>query len=144
MDSVGYTDISWSYVADLSPNFDSIHYVKTILIPIKNKNSLGKKDCGKDSVKNEIQPVGDSAVSLPIMQKVYSDSLYVAYVSGYEPSLDSIKIRSPTITNTIIKTKVVNKQRKLNVGITGGYGYGFLSNRFEPFIGVGATYNILE
>ena len=143
-DSVGYTDISWSYVLDQSPKLDSINYVKTISVPIRGRSSLGKKDCKRDNVKEEAQPVGDSAVSLPITQKVYSDSLYTAYVSGYEQSLDSIKIRSPTVTHTIIKTNVVNRSRKLNIGITGGYGYGIFSNRFEPFVGIGITYNILK
>ena len=41
---------------------------------------------------------GDSAmVILPAMQRVYADSLYVAYVSGFEPRLDSISIKVPHI-----------------------------------------------
>lgn len=44
----------------------------------------------------------DSAeVILPIVQKIYSDGLYRAYVSGYRPSLDSLFICSPVREVTI-------------------------------------------
>lgn len=81
----------------------------------------------------------DSAL-IPIEQKVYKDSNYTAWVSGYQPKLDSIFVVSRTAT--IIKT--VPKYRRWNVGITGGYGYGFFSKRFEPYIGVGITVNLLK
>lgn len=53
-------------------------------------------------------------VTLPISQKHYSkDSVYDAWVSGYEPNLDSIRIYDKTntevVTNTIIETRVINK-----------------------------------
>lgn len=58
----------------------------------------------------------DSArtVTLPITQKHYSeDSIYDAWISGYDPNLDSIRIYEKTntevVTNTIIETRVINK-----------------------------------
>lgn len=79
-------------------------------------------------------------VTIPITQKEYRDSNYTAYVSGYMPKLDSIQIYS----KTIIKTQTVTKRNGFNIGLTGGYGYGFFSHKVEPFVGVGITWNIFR
>ena len=79
-------------------------------------------------------------IYLPRKQTEYKDSDYTAYVSGYEAKMDSISVRTKIITKTIIKTKY----RRINIGITGGYGYGINSRTFEPFIGVGVTYNLFK
>ncbi len=81
-------------------------------------------------------------VHIPLTQKEYRDSNYVAYVSGFMPKLDSIQIRSKVITRTITNTKT--KFRTWNIGLTGGYGYGFTSHKFEPFLGVGVTLNLFR
>lgn len=83
------------------------------------------------------------SVVLPITQKEYQDSTYHAWVSGYDPVLDSIRVyqkerlvtQTVTVTNT--KTETIVKHRRLSVGLQGGYGYGFVSKRFEPYIGIG-------
>lgn len=79
-------------------------------------------------------------ITIPITQKTFADSNYTAYVSGYMSNLDSIEIRSRVVTYT----NSVTKSRKWNIGITGGYGYGFISHKIEPFMGIGITYNILK
>lgn len=141
VDSTYTSDISWSYDFVKEPKLDSSVFVRTIIVPIeKGSNCIGK-DCFDDSTKIA-KSVGDSAVSLPIVQKVYSDSTYTAYVSGYEPSLDSILIKQKIITNTLIKTVTIKSTKRWNIGIVGGYGYGILSNRLEPFVGIGFSYNI--
>lgn len=84
---------------------------------------------------------GDS-VAVPISQKVYSDSAYTAYVSGYGQSLDSIKVKTVTIHETVTTTKAVPKFRRWNVGVIGGYGYGFTSRQVEPFVGIGVTLSL--
>ena len=88
----------------------------------------------------------EDSLELEITQKVYSDSTYTAYVSGYRPSLDSIFVRQKVITNTIHEKETieVKKFRRWNLGLIGGYGYGFQSKTFEPFIGVGVTWNIFK
>lgn len=74
-------------------------------------------------------------VSIPLEQKEYRDSDYTAYVSGFNARLDSIEVRSRVTTIT----KTETRWRRWNIGITAGYGYGFLSHKVEPFIGVGLT-----
>ena len=72
------------------------------------------------------------SVEIPITQKVYSDSLYDAWVSGYEARLDSIRIKRETVT----VTKRVPK--RWGVGVQAGVGTG------GAYVGVGITYNILN
>lgn len=78
-------------------------------------------------------------VSLPFVQKQYKDSSYSAWVSGYEPSLDSIKIFPKT---TIIRESKVEKQKDRRWGVYGGVGIG-VSDRVTPYVGIGIGYRIL-
>lgn len=87
------------------------------------------------------QPLGSSdsvAVVVPVSQKTYSDSLYTAWISGYEPHLDSIKIYNHTqyITRTITKQ---SKRSHFGIGLQGGYG--ITPKGFQPYIGVGISVN---
>lgn len=87
----------------------------------------------------------DSAtIILPITQKVYKDSTYEAWVSGYMPALDSIRIFQPTttITNTITNTKIRYKQKRWGLGVQSGIGITL--GKIEPYIGIGISYNILS
>ena len=60
-------------------------------------------------------------VPIPIEQKRYEDSLYTAWVSGFRPALDSIRLHQPEITTTITKT-IVQKAPRLSVGLSVGPG----------------------
>lgn len=84
-----------------------------------------------------VKSIADS-VEIPLTQKEYRDSNYVAWVSGYEPKLDSLHVvsRIERIENT--------RFRRWNIGLTGGYGVGLMSGRLEPYIGIGITINLLK
>ena len=85
-------------------------------------------------------PSADSVeVELPITQKVYGDSTYRAWVSGYRPSLDSIEVYRKTIT---IERTLTQKPKRWSIGVTGGYGYGLLHGRPDVFVGVGVSYRL--
>lgn len=85
-----------------------------------------------------------TTVILPITQKVYKDSTYEAWVSGYMPALDSIRVFQPvtTITNTITQTEVRYKIKRWGLGVQ--VGVGFTPSKIEPYIGLGVTYNIFS
>ncbi|MBR1464950.1 MAG: hypothetical protein IJ607_01150 [Bacteroidaceae bacterium] len=80
-------------------------------------------------------------VEIPIIQKRYEGDDYRAYVSGYEPSLDSIYVFPKT---TVIHERSYKPPNKWHIGITGGCGYGFKSKQAEPYIGIGITYSIFS
>lgn len=82
--------------------------------------------------------VDTAEVSLPIMQKVYKDTNYTAWVSGYEPRLDSITIANKIITKTNTVSK--NKNKRFSLGVQTGFN---VINK-KPYFGVGITYNIIN
>jgi hypothetical protein len=91
---------------------------------------------------NQTPCVDDSIeVALPIVQKRYDDSLYTAWVSGYEPNLDSIRIYTPEVQTTITKT-IVNPSPLITFGIQAGAGFGVINKRPDIFIGVGGQVNL--
>lgn len=79
-------------------------------------------------------------VEIPIFQKEYEDSTYHAWISGYEPKLDSIYVFQKTEFITI-ETMIKQKQKYWHIGPTIGYGYS--SRGFTPFIGVSLTYSLI-
>lgn len=75
-------------------------------------------------------------VEIPITQKIYSDSLYKAYVSGYRARLDSIAIND--------RVHIITRREKMSrwsIGV--GSGYGITPKGFLPYIGVSVNYRIL-
>lgn len=83
--------------------------------------------------------VGDTV--LPVEQKIYRDSDYIAYVSGYRPNLDSIYVcsKTQTVTNDIHHTVKI-KPGRWGLGITAGYGFG--KDGFSPAVIAGISYRI--
>lgn len=84
----------------------------------------------------------DSAlVEVPIEQKIYQDSLYTAWVSGFRPALDSIRLRQPTIVITQTVREPSAKVGHFGWGVTAGPSIIY-SDRLRAGIGVtaGLTY----
>lgn len=86
----------------------------------------------KDSVQVEVQ--------IPIESITYQDSTYRAVVSGYRASLDTIQVYPlhtyTTITNTVIK------QKRINIGVQAGVGYGIFTKKTDLYIGLGVSYRL--
>jgi hypothetical protein len=74
------------------------------------------------------------SVTIPITQKVYEADSYRAYVSGYEPSLDSIFVREKTVHETVT-IPVKQKQSRFGFGVGVGAGYGIINKKPDIFIG---------
>lgn len=113
---------------------------RTVILPIVNK--VSKEYYNKDSfVSESVKQVGgdSAAVVIPITQKVYEDSTYKAWVSGYEPQLDSIFVYQ--------KTQVINhyiREKPKHWGIGLQIGYGCTGKELRPYIGIGVNYNIFR
>ena len=84
---------------------------------------------------------------LPYIQKEFKDSLYEAWVSGYqEVNLDSIRVFKEKQIIEINNTKYVTKykNRPFSVGIQVGAQYNFITKRPEPYLGLGVQYNLFS
>lgn len=70
-------------------------------------------------------------IRLPIESKHYTAESYDAWVSGYEPQLDSINVYHHTI---------VPKPKRWSFGVQGGLG--ITPRGVQPYIGVGIGYKL--
>lgn len=72
------------------------------------------------------------------------------YTSGINTSLDSLKMRlkahKEVITNTVEVTKYVEKKKtfwnRFHIGVQAGYGYGLNYKGLEPYVGIGASFDL--
>lgn len=74
------------------------------------------------------------AVQVPITSKHYGNETYDAWVSGFEPNLDSIRVYQKTqyITTTITKMKPPDKW---DLNVVGGIDYNTASQKYTPYAG---------
>ena len=120
----------------------TITKTKTVLKYVKetSRDTLYLKN-GKDTV-------------LTTENKTYQDTLcnegdsvmLQIAISGVKSNLDSIKAdwrkSTQVITNTITVEKYIKQNKRFNVGVQTGVGYGFTSKQIEPYIGFGIQINI--
>ncbi len=110
-----------------------------------NGNIAQENITGNGNISSENIP--DSAeVEIPITQKVYENSLYRAYVSGYRPNLDSLIIFPQHDITTVTNGYTYPKSRQKRWGIGIHVGYGMTMSRtpqFTPYIGFGISYNLI-
>ena len=120
-----------SYLQPIPTDSLVVRY-ETVRIPYANDTALRvERPTANDSL----------TATIPITQKRYQDSTYTAWVSGYDPKLDSISIYPRHEILTITKT-VRQKPKRWGIGLNVGYGftpkYGM-----QPYVGVGIQYNLL-
>lgn len=123
----------WNRQQELStlPRLDTTEYVETIPIyyPVPRDSVVIRYKYAKLPVKKDTCKVKqdtctpDSAeVVIPITQKIYEDSLYRAWVSGYNAKLDSIEVYS-RMREIRIPVFIPAKRKRWGLGLQAGYGY---------------------
>ena len=74
------------------------------------------------------------AVEVPITSKHYGSDTYDAWVSGFEPSLDSIRVYQRTAYITEIRT-ISKPPNKWELDVVGGIDYNTAQDKYTPFAG---------
>lgn len=115
---------------------DTVYSTDTVFcpVPVASETVI-------DSVYYPVFLPGDTVhdtvfVYIPISQKVYKDSLYTAWVSGYRAKLDSIEVYQK-IQTIYIRDKL--KRKRFGVGVQAGYGYPC-----GMYAGIGVSYNLFS
>lgn len=96
-------------------------------------------DTARVTITDTVRVADSVEVVVPITQRVYGDSTYRAYVSGYRPSLDSIFFYTST---KYVTTVVKEKPKRWGIGLQAGYGYA-PGRGMSPYIGIGVSYNFI-
>ncbi|MBO6254678.1 MAG: hypothetical protein J6O49_13690 [Bacteroidaceae bacterium] len=137
--------------SDTIVHTDTITYIDTVryMKPIPKDSFVIRHQTITDTthvIVNDKDTTIVTNYNVPITQKEYNDSTYHAWVSGYEPTLDSIyvfpkyqQINNTQQINTTI-TKIKYKNRHWGLGVSSGIGYS--PQGFTPYVGVGIQYNI--
>lgn len=86
------------------------------------------------------------SVPIPREQAHYKDTSYEAWVSGYRPALDSIRVFRHDQTIYIDKVMEVKKKSRWGIGLQAGYGAYLVDRQVytTPYVGVGITYNLFS
>lgn len=97
----------------------------------------------QDSATYQSPGIPDSLeIPIPIEQKRYEDSLYTAWVSGFRPALDSIRLHQPEVVTTITRT-IVKPAPRLSVGPSVGPGISIdKHHHMGIYVGFTAQYRL--
>ena len=105
-----------------------------------------KTDTVFDKQGNEIELITDNKTYIDTICAQKDTAIVTSYISGVNAKLDSLKVEMKTAreitTNTIEVTKYIKQNKRFNIGVQTGVGYGFTSRQIEPYIGVGLQINI--
>ena len=123
--------------------------IKFLPVFIAKDNLINIPDSGNNAVQNipdiiSSPSVGhltgpDSvAVEIPITQREYEGEEYHAWVSGYDPKLDSIFVFPRREVVTIKEPP--KRQKRWGIGVFAGYG--MTPHGFQPCAGVSINYNL--
>lgn len=86
-------------------------------------------------------------VPVPITSRYYSESGWEAWVSGYQPSLDSIRIDQATAVVEVPVFKTVTKRARWGIGVQAGAtwrpGQNATPGQIQPYVGLGISYNLI-
>lgn len=97
--------------------------VRKAVLPVATSDTLGAHD--------------SATVAVPTESVEYGGDGYRAWVSGWQPRLDSIYIDRLTVTERI---HVPAPRRRFTIGIQAGYGLTPAGP--QPYIGIGVAYRL--
>ena len=82
--------------------------------------------------------------SIPIEQKLYTDSIADIYISGFEPNIDSINYHIPQQTVYVDKIVEIEREKKAKwyedrfvITANVSAGYGLVHKQHDVYVGVG-------
>jgi len=157
-DTAKVTEVRTDTIHDTIPKIAEEKQVGVLKVPVNDilsrlkpayfaEKADIKQKVAENSAYDTMQPTCIDTIELPKMQRVYSDdSTYRAWVSGYEPRLDSINVYRKTIKETVtIQLPAEKKKRtfwqRFNIGIQAGYGLGLDDKKAHPYVGCGIGFN---
>lgn len=101
-------------------------FLSSIPIPIPVFDTLHERETVHDTL------------WLPMEQKYYREEEYEAWISGYRPKLDSIRLFPKVPVVTIQQSP---PPKRWGIGIQVGAGAG--KEGLTPYVGIGISYNVL-
>lgn len=82
-----------------------------------------------------VEKTSENGLKLPITQKYYNDDSYQAWVSGYNPNLDSINVFQKIVTNTVNHT-IIKEVYPKHIDWYLNAGSMFIDKKAAPYVGL--------
>lgn len=136
---------------------DTIIQRDTTFIPIEIKDTVPKL-VFKEILKTDTFYTADhQPITLNTERKIYKDTLVCneedsvmleSYISGVNPTLDSIsiKLNRREITNTVLIEKQIQKKKtffdRVHIGAQVGTGYGLFNKKPDIYVGLGLSLDL--
>lgn len=102
--------------------------IDSVETPTDETAGVGCDSVGCDSVD----------VAVPIERVEYSGDGYKAYLSGYQPVLDSLVFARAVTVSPVVRRQ--SRERRFSIGIQAGYG--FTPVGLQPYVGVGVSFRL--
>lgn len=119
-----------------------INYITQVL-PTAKRDSI--EPTVTDTTKLSNGETDSVEVEIPIMKKMYETDKYRAYVSGFNPQLDSLILFSQHDVLTITGNYPKPKRKRLGISLQVEYGVTLRgAPRFTPCLSVGLSYNLFN
>lgn len=119
---------------------DSIvkRYVTRYLPAAKAEADTSAIEANMSHTDGDIDKSQDSVnVVLPIEQKTYTSDQYTAWVSGYEPRLDSIALYTKEV---VVEKEIYLDKKRRRWGCVVGAGVGTNNKGVSPYVGITVGY----
>lgn len=117
---------------------DTITITDTIKVvqPVLRDSVVVRYEVAKLQVVDTLLVLDSVAVQIPITQRIYADSSYTAWVSGYHARLDSIQVY-PKQSVITIRSPSHSRGKPWSVGLQSGIGV--TPRGIQPYAGIGIT-----
>ena len=102
----------------IEPRYITQRVVRYDTVYVLEKSVLGTQDSLNVPESGEM----GTQVVLPITQRVYEDSTYKAWVSGYDPRLDSLHLYRKEVYYPVMIKQSVKHKVVVSAGVYGGFG----------------------
>lgn len=117
--------------------------ISEIPVPVLDSAAIFERDSLRERCAY-LSRRGDSLIAiLSRTQRHYSDSTYDAWVSGYDPRLDSLRIYGAH--TVVLETRVIEgpEYSPFSIGLSAGVGLSS-DGSVKPIIGVTGTYSFIR
>ena len=146
-ETIRVTEVRTDTIHDTIPKIAEEKQVGVLKVPVP---VYGKQNVSCKEVESQevavMPPTEIDTIELPRTQRTYKDSTYKAWVSGYDPRLDSIEVYRKTIKETVTITIPTKKKRtfwqRFGIGVQAGYGLGLDDKKAHPYVGCGVGFNL--
>ena len=119
---------------------DTVRYASPPELVVLGRREVRRRlpmACDSAAVTDSAVSADSAEVLVPYATKVYGDTAWRAYVSGYDARLDSLVF----VQRHVFRAGVPAKQRRWSVGVQAGYG--LTPAGCQPYIGIGVSLRLL-